>query len=97
VGTASIKIKIIQLTLPIPASSSEENVLFEFLPSPLIISLSSGNFLLGSTFFLSSPPPFFLPFLLKLLLWKLWSPPVSLTLSEFLREYYDKLSTAAAA
>ena len=80
-----------------PASSSEEKVLLELRPSPLIMSLSSGNFFVGSTFFLSTPPPFFLPFLLKLLLWKLWSPPVSLTLSELRREYCDKLSTAAAA
>jgi len=40
-------------------SSSEENVWLEALPSPLMISFNSGNFLLlGSTFFLSN---FFIP------------------------------------
>jgi len=41
--------------LTLRASSSEEKVWLEFLPSPLIISFNSGNFfVVGKTFFLSN-------------------------------------------
>jgi len=39
-------------------SSSLDRVLFPLRYSPLIISLSSGNFFVGSTFFLSTDLPF---------------------------------------